>query len=170
MLQLSAFLPPREGKYTLLDFGCGAGHLLEFLNNNHIKHFNYSGIDLSAKFISLCRGKFPGVWFEQLDVMGEPERLPSFDLIVMNGVFTEKRELTFGEMWIYFQNLLEILVSKANIGVAFNLMSKQVDWEREDLFHVSMEDLASYLLRKFGRKFVFRNDYGLYEYTVYLYK
>ncbi len=88
----------------------------------------------------------------------------------MNGVFTEKRELTFGEMWIYFQNLLEILVSKANIGVAFNLMSKQVDWEREDLFHVSMEDLASYLLRKFGRKFVFRNDYGLYEYTVYLYK
>lgn len=170
MLQLSGFLPPKEGKYTLLDFGCGAGHLLQFIKDKNINDYEYSGLDLSSKFITLCREKFPGVWFEQLDVMREPDRLPDFDLIVMNGVFTEKRELTFDEMWEYFQKLLEVIVAKARIGVAFNVMSKQVDWERDDLFHVSMDDLASYLVRNFGRKFVFRSDYGLYEYTVYLYK
>ena len=48
-------------------------------------------------------------------------------------------------------------------------MSKQVDWERDDLFHLPLDLLADYLTRNLSRHFVIRNDYGLYEYTVYVY-
>ena len=49
-------------------------------------------------------------------------------------------------------------------------MSNVVDWRRDDLFHVSMDHLASRLFALAGRMVVFRNDYDLYEYTVYVYR
>lgn len=49
-------------------------------------------------------------------------------------------------------------------------MSKDVDWEREDLFHLSLDELSNFLTKEVSRNFIIRNDYGLYEYTTYLYK
>jgi hypothetical protein len=49
-------------------------------------------------------------------------------------------------------------------------MTKHVDWEREDLFHLPFDLLASFLKREVSRNFIVRNDYGLFEYTVYLFK
>jgi hypothetical protein len=88
----------------------------------------------------------------------------------MNGVFTEKRELSFDEMWDYFTQMIIKIYSLCNKGFAFNVMSKHVDWERDDLFHVPLDTLANFLCSKITRDFVIRNDYGLYEYTVYIYK
>ena len=35
------------------------------------------------------------------------ELLPEFDYIIMNGVFTEKRELTDEKMWDFFTKILK---------------------------------------------------------------
>ena len=88
----------------------------------------------------------------------------------MNGVFTEKRELSFEEMWLYFTELISLIYNKCNKGIAFNVMSKSVDWERDDLFHLSLDKLSGFLCKKITRNYIIRNDYGLYEYTVYLFK
>jgi hypothetical protein len=86
----------------------------------------------------------------------------------MNGVFTEKLDLSFDEMWNYFSKMLIRIFPSAQKGIAFNVMTKQVDWERDDLFHVPMDLLAAFLSKKISRHFIFRNDYGLYEYTCYV--
>ena len=88
----------------------------------------------------------------------------------MNGVFTEKRELSFDEMLGYFKLMLKTAFNKSSMGLAFNVMSKQVDWEREDLFHLPLDILADFLIKELSRSFIIRNDYGLYEYTTYVYK
>ena len=49
-------------------------------------------------------------------------------------------------------------------------MFKLVDWERDDLFHVSIDELGWFLKNNLSRNFVIRNDYKLYEYTTYVYK
>ena len=49
-------------------------------------------------------------------------------------------------------------------------MSTLVDWERADLFHVPFDTLARMLKAHASRDFVIRQDYGLYEYTVYVYR
>lgn len=155
---------------TLLDFGCGTAHLLDYITKNGFSNVLYSGLDISEKFVTVCKGKYPETSFYCGDVLNPNFKLPTFDYIVMNGVFTEKRDLTFEEMWDYFTQMITKVYSLCNKGVAFNVMSKQVDWEREDLFHVSLDKLASFLCLNVTRDFVFRNDYGLYEYTVYIYK
>jgi cyclopropane fatty-acyl-phospholipid synthase-like methyltransferase len=163
----------QKGPCTLLDFGCGTGLLFDWLEDNELSHaINYTGCDMSEKFINFCKQKFkddPENFF-QIDLLKTPEKLGKYDYIVANGVFTMKLELSQQEMWDHFTKVIPILYKHANKGVAFNLMSKQVDWERNDLFHVSLDQLALFLTKNLSRHFVIRNDYGLYEYTVHLYK
>ena len=81
----------------------------------------------------------------------------------MNGVFTEKLDLSYEDMWSFFVRMVEKAYSCCDKGVAFNLMSKDVDWERDDLFHVSLDQISSWLTGNLTRNFVIRYDYGLYE-------
>lgn len=153
---------------TLLDFGCGTGHLYEFILKNKLDNIQYFGLDISEKFIHVAREKFPEITFFCGDILDMEMNLPCFDYIVMNGVFTEKRDLSFEEMWTYFMMMIEQVYSLSKKGIAFNAMSKYVDWEREDLFHLPLDLMGSFLCEKISRDFIVRNDYGLYEYTVYI--
>lgn len=46
----------------------------------------YSGLDLSEKYLSLSHAKYPDTQYYLLDILNQPEGLPSFDYIVINGV------------------------------------------------------------------------------------
>lgn len=157
-------------KVGMLDFGCGASHLYEYILEHNINNIEYSGLDLSEKMISLSRSKFPSVSYYCLDILDYHVRLPDFDYIVMNGVFTEKRDLSFDEMLRYVTRVLSRVFNKARRGIAFNVMSSHVEWERDDLFHLPLDTLAAFLTEELTRDFIIRNDYGLFEYTTYAYR
>lgn len=161
-----------SSKISLLDFGCGASHLYEYILRHKLDDIRYSGLDLSEEFINLSQAKFPHIDYYCLDVLEDEDRadLPGFDYIVMNGVFTEKRDLSFDEMLQYFKDVVSRVFRKARIGIAFNVMSSHVDWERDDLFHLPLDTLAAFLVEELTRDFIIRNDYGLYEYTTYVYR
>ena len=169
-IMLDIIKPHENRDVSLLDFGCGASHLYEQILKKNMRDIIYTGLDLSEKFIQLSKGKFSANKYFCLDIFDQSSQLPSFDYVVMNGVFTEKRDLSFDEMLAYFKQLLKTVFVKTGIGLAFNVMSKQVDWEREDLFHLPLDILADFLIKELSRNFVIRNDYGLHEYTTYVYK
>jgi cyclopropane fatty-acyl-phospholipid synthase-like methyltransferase len=162
---------PAEGRpVTLLDFGCGASHLYEYIRRHGRDDIHYSGLDVSARFLELSRHKFPGITYYDVDVLEDYHGLPDFDYIVMNGVLSLKTALTQDEMTAYLESLVARVWERARHGIAFNVMSKYVDWERDDLFHVPMETLTRFLTARISRHFVVRHDYGLYEYTAYVYR
>lgn len=169
-VMLEVIKPERSGIIKLLDFGCGASHLYEHIRKREFNYIHYSGLDLSQKFLDLSRKKFPSIDYYHVDILDDQVHLPDFDYILLNGVFNSKCTLRFEEMLAYFQNVIGRVFNKARVGIAFNVMSKQVDWEREDLFHLPMDTLASFLTNNISRHFVIRHDYGLYEYTAYVYK
>lgn len=155
---------------SLLDFGCGAAHLLAHIRDAGLGHIDYRGVDISPKFVALCREKFPGISFDICDILAGPVTIAPADYVVMNGVFTEKRDLTQDEMERYLADMLAAVWPLARKGLAFNVMSKHVDWERDELFHVPFDTVARLALGRLTRHFSFRQDYGLYDYTVYLYR
>lgn len=157
-------------KVSLLDFGCGTAALLDYLHEIKNYSIEYSGLEISKKFAEVAKSKYPDVTVLNVDILANPEVLSEFDYIILNGVFTEKRSLSYDEMFAYFSELIKTIFSKARIGIAFNVMSKNVDWERDDLFHVSKDELEKFLSKELSRNIVFRADYKLFEYTVYLYK
>lgn len=170
MLQLMDWDIRHQGSSRLLDFGCGTAHLLAFIQENNISIDEYIGLDYSQIFVDRCLEKFQNRTFICADVLQKDFIWPEFDYAVMNGVFTEKRELSQSEMWDYFKDVIANAFHHAKRGIAFNTMSKNVDWERDDLFHVSMDELTSWLSKTLSRNIVIRQDYGLYEFTTYLYK
>ncbi len=120
----------RDRRVSLLDFGCGAGHLYEHLLRQDREDIEYLGVDASAKFVALSQRKFPSVPFQCIDALADGAALPRVDYAVMNGVLTEKRGLSYAEMCEYMEALLPRVFSCAREGMAFNVMSKHVDWER----------------------------------------
>jgi hypothetical protein len=168
MLELIRPWPPED--VSLLDFGCGLSHFYEYLLDQGITGIGYSGADISEKFIRYSRHKYPNNTYFCMDLLDSDTDLPSFDYIILNGVFTEKVTLSFKEMFDYFQRLITHVFRHARVGIAFNVMSKLVEWERDDLFHLPLDDLTQFLAQSLSRSFIIRNDYGLYEYTVYLYR
>ena len=75
---------------TLLDFGCGTAMLNEYITRQQIGNIIYSGLDISPEPVNISKKKFPDNDFYCVDILDEPDALPDFDYVIMNGVFTEK--------------------------------------------------------------------------------
>ncbi|MEO6872394.1 MAG: class I SAM-dependent methyltransferase [Chthoniobacterales bacterium] len=165
-------VPPKNGQshYTLLDVGCGTGRLLDLIEASNRGDISYRGVDLSPVLVEAARKKHP-----QSDILcGDPFDLSELwearpDYIVFGGIFTCRLQMSETDFTAYMLRLLRLAFRGCRRGVAFNVMSQHVDWQRDDLFHVPFDRMADLLQAHFSRHYLFRADYGLYEYTVYLY-
>lgn len=158
-------------KGSILDLGCGPGLLLDHLESTgRLGGFDYSGIDLSEPMLEAARQRWPGHSFTRQDILEQPLTEDQADYVLMNGLLTERRGIGEDRMRSYALDLLEAAFRGARRGIAFNVMSKLVDWERDDLFHWGFDDMAQAVSTRLSRRLVIRADYGLYEYTVYVYR
>lgn len=157
---------------VLCDLGCGTGELLAHLHRRGLRDIEYVGVDRSRLALEQARGKFPGVRFLELDVNDAAAGLDALacDYLVANGLFTVKWELRQAQMRAFVEGTIARVWPQVRRGIAFNVMSPVVDWERDDLYHAPMDELARFLHGLAGRRVRFRADYGLYEYTAYAWK
>ncbi len=155
----------------VLDLGCGVGLLIDFLESkNLLSSIEYKGMDISEKMINQAKQLYPNSYFEVRDILINKLPVNSFDYIIMNGLFTEKRELTQNQMMDFFEKMIKEVYKAARKGISFNVMSSHVDWKRDDLFHLELDNLVSFLVKSCSRRIKINMDYGLYEYTVYVMK
>ena len=171
MLDVLAAAPPGQ-RVLLCDLACGTGGLLARLRERGLDHVDYRGVDRSAEAIRLARAKFPDADFRVLDLLAADADLSALDCdyLVANGLFTVRGPLDDAQMQAFLGRVLALAWPRVRRGLAFNLMSTAVDWRREDLFHVSMDEVARLLHGLAGRRVRMRADYGLYEYTSYAWR
>ena len=162
-------------KIKILDFGCGCCHLYQYIKNNipNYKDFiEYNGLDISLKFCQFSKQKFPDINIFNLDVINDESKftsLPQFDYIILNGVFTEKRNLSFNQMENFLHTILNKIKTKANKGIVFNLMTPFVDWKDDKLFYYSYDKMGTFLKQNISKNFIFDQSYNLWEYSIYIY-
>ncbi len=94
----------------------------------------------------------------------------NYDFIIMNGIFTVKIDLNYNSMKEFYETFIKNIWPQVNHGIAFNVMSSHVDYERDDLFQLPHDALAAFITKNLSRNYIIRNDYGLYEYTAYVFK
>ena len=154
---------------AILDFGAGCGGLLDYIQHNSI-NIKYSALDISSEFCSLIQKKHPNISVYQIDIIKDGTfKLPIFDYIICNGVFTEKRSLTDDEMWNFMTSIITKMFKHCKKGIAFNVMANIVDYREPHLFYLSLDKLTLFLKQELSRKYVINQSYGMWEYTVYLY-
>uniref|UniRef100_A0A6C0M1G4 Methyltransferase type 12 domain-containing protein n=1 Tax=viral metagenome TaxID=1070528 RepID=A0A6C0M1G4_9ZZZZ len=153
---------------SILDFGAGCGGMYDFIKSNNY-NLNYTALDISQKFCNTIKKKFNDIDVLNIDILKQ-EINSNYDFIILNGVFTEKRDLNDTEMWDFFTNILKKLWKNTNIGISFNVMTPIVDWKDDKLFYLSYDILGKFLKENLSRNYIFNQSYGLWEYTVYVFK
>lgn len=161
----------RAGSVCLADVGCGVGLMVDYLTDTgQRERFNYRGIDISEKMIEAASRRHPNEFFEARDLLKNPIQEQIADYVLMNGVLTEKLTLSHQRMADFAKHIIYSTYGLCRKGLAFNVMSSHVDWYRDDLFHWPLDECVSYLVKNISRHVTVRMDYGLYEYTVYVYR
>ncbi len=152
---------------SILDFGCGAGHLGTYLNSKNIQ-FRYTGVDIVDDFFDIASAKNPGSRFGVIEDF-EHEK---FDYIFISGVFNNKRK----DNRKFYQESLKKLFGMCTKGVAFNMMSTYVDYKDPNLFYESPERVIRFIKQEVTPFVCLRHDYEVkqgvvpFEFAVYAYK
>jgi hypothetical protein len=97
----------------------------------------YELIAVPETMLGHARSRWPAQRFELRDVRDHPFPDYAFDYIIACGTFTVRFENSYDAQVHLVEGTLEALWPSSRFGIGFNVMSKHVDWERDDLFHLA---------------------------------
>jgi SAM-dependent methyltransferase len=159
-----------EGK-TILDVACGLGHFYDFLKENNATPKHYKGVDITPGMIELAKKHRPEVEFALLDLLAEPAPSePLFDYVICCGLF-HLRANNSDETWSEFcQAMIKRMYAYARHGLAFNMMTDQVDFRVDRLYYADPTYYFNFCRHQLSRHVSLRHDYPLYEFTIYVYR
>jgi SAM-dependent methyltransferase len=153
---------------TVLDFGCGVGHFLEFLTSRHQSIEKYTGLEIVPEMLTFARNKFPNANFFP------PTELKSlsYDYGFVSGTFNDKMKNNRR----FWQNTIVELFLKSKRGIAFNMMSTYVDFQNKNLFYENPEYVFKFVKNNLTPYVTLRHDYETkkhtipFEFVIYAYK
>ena len=161
--QLARVLP-ETGHFSVLDYGCGYGALIDFLEALELD-FDYRGYDVSADMIEQARRAHGGanrVFFS------EEAELDSADYALASGIFNVKLDTPVSEWEGYVAHTLESLNRLGHSGFAFNMLTSYSDADRmrTDLYYGDPRSYFDLCKRQYSKQVALLHDYGLYEFTM----
>ena len=101
---------------------------------------DYAGLDPQSRGHRHLPSEITDRPFFAVDYLAD-DSVPEFDYTIMNGMFTVRHSLDRETMWAFLSRMVGKAFRRSRVGVAFNVMSKHVDWEKDSLFHVPESEL-----------------------------
>jgi SAM-dependent methyltransferase len=157
---------PRAG-FSVLDFGCGLGHLKSYLDARH-RDFRYHGVDVVPEFIAECSRTFPGSSFTRINSHAEVGG--SYDYVVMSGAFNllylPEAERHQGLVFEILEHLFQFTQS----ALSCDFMTDKVDFRQPGAFHMSEPALVGFIRDRLSPRYVLDHSYMPYEFAARVFK
>lgn len=162
--QLLRVVPGSTAAYSVLDYGCGYGALVDTLVARGAP-FRYLGYDVSEEMVTRARARHDRAdctFDTDLDALGVA------DFAVASGVLNVKLDVPTAEWREHVALCLGDLDRVSTRGFSFNALTTYSDADRmiEQLFYADPCETFDYCKRKFSRNVALLHDYGLYEFTI----
>lgn len=162
LLKLCDFTKP----FSLTDFGCGYGALLEFLALRHADcPVTYRGIDLSPSMVAAAQRR----WSSRPDVtFAVGSRCPQMaDYVLASGIFNVRLGQPVPEWKRYVETILADMQRKSRIGFAANFMLPHDKGRTEQaLYRTRPQPWIGFCRKQLGCEVELLTDYGLREFTL----
>lgn len=150
---------------SILDVGCGLGDLANYLEASKVCFKEYIGIDVSDNMLMMAKQnvlpKLPVVFFN-LNILKDTISTEC-DFAIMSGLLNLKQSNSSP------LELLDVFLSKIRAvvkqGLAFNLLTDQVDYIQPHHAHFNPKEVLS-VTEKYFKQVIIHENYGLYEFTV----
>lgn len=156
---------------TVLDVGCGLGHLYPFLKSRgHTGQ--YHGVDIVPEFVDYANAAMAGDPSAKASLIAPQDPLPPCDHALLSGVFNNRMD----DNWGFMTSTLRRMWAAAKHGIAFNAMTNHVDYLDDDLFYVDPMKVFAFCKSELGGHPSLRHDYAVrpdgfpFEFAVYVRK
>jgi SAM-dependent methyltransferase len=164
--QLAKVIDPGQ-PFSLIDYGCGYGAFLAFLEAKPWK-FRYHGYDMLEKMIKAARQAHAHASIANFTI-SEADLVAS-DYVVAGAIFNNKFEAPVEQWREHTLYILEKLNKLCTRGLAFNMLSRYSDVDRmslrPDLYYADPLFYFDYCKRTFSRDVALLHDYGLFDFTI----
>jgi len=157
----------KKNDFSLLDYGCGYGEFLNFLDKNNYKNISYTGFDLSDEMITVAQSKFTNNYFTNKI----PQNL-IYDYVILSGTLHIKLENSEDKWKQHIIKTLNSLNQISKKGFAFNLLTSYSNREymKNHLYYASPEEIFKYCKLNFSNNVLLDHSYDLYEFTIFVKK
>jgi SAM-dependent methyltransferase len=154
-----------ERPFSLNDFGCGYGALLEFLAMRHGEAaVTYRGIDISSAMIAAARQRWAKHKDATFAVGSRCGRVADYSLA--SGIFNVRLGHPIAEWEAYLESILEDLHASSRLGFAVNFMLPHDARPTEDGLYRSEPRRWIEFCEKLGGSVELLGKYGLREFTL----
>jgi SAM-dependent methyltransferase len=153
----------------ILDFGCGTGQLLSFLQRSIDFEGQYVGYDISPEAIAVAQSTHPAGRFEVRNVLDQAAE-ERFDYVVVNGVFNN----LISDNRAFFEAISRRLMQQADVGYAFNMLSRFVDYFDDGLYYEDPLHAFRFCKEQLSPLVTLRHDYAVrpgtlpFEFAIYV--
>lgn len=167
-LRFDALLAPLnvEGA-RILDFGCGLGHLCDYLAARNVS-CDYLGVDIVPEFIASNLTAHPGRRFEVIndvsDITGK------FDIVIASGVFNLRYLDDVAANTAYVTQRIFELFGLCETALSLDFMTDMVDYIQSGAVHFSPAEMLDFALKNLGRRVSLNHSYMPYEYSITILK
>lgn len=151
--------------FSLLDYGCGYGALIDHLAAQG-RQFSYCGFDIAAAMIAEAQSRH-GHRANCRFACDESQLAPA-EYVVASGVLNVRLDVE-AEPW--HRHALEVVDRIAALGTrgfAFNVLTSYSDSDRmrNDLYYADPCFWFDHCKRRYSRNVALLHDYDLYEFTM----
>jgi SAM-dependent methyltransferase len=163
--QLLALVEPADEPFSVIDYGCGYGALVDALQAR-TGSFEYQGYDVSRAMVDEASQRY--IHHDQTSFTADRHAVRRANFTVASGIFNVKLAAPIDEWARYVVRTIEDMIGLSTKGIAFNALTAHADEvrKRPDLFYADPAQLLDHCLRRYSRDVAVRHDYGLYEFTV----
>ena len=163
--QLSSIIDHTRQSFSLVDFGCGYGALLDYLNNNDAL-ISYTGIDICETMISSALKRYKYDKRAKFINSIKPQTISNY--AIASGIFNVKLSCS-DEVWFeHVISTLDAMNRASKDAFSFNCLTTYSDKEcmREDLYYADPARLFEWCKSQYSRNVALLHDYDLYEFTI----
>jgi len=152
-----------KNNFSLLDFGCGYGSLLEYLKSNNI-NCNYTGFDISTEMIINAKVKYSA----KNIVFKTTLENEKFDYTIANGIFNVKLDALNDDWEKYILDTICKINQVSIKGFSFNILTSYSDKDfiKDYLYYANPFFYFDYCKMNFSKNVALLHDYDLYEFTI----
>ena len=157
----------QQSSFSVLDYGCGYGAFIDYLNESGYAEYKYFGFDISEEMINAARMNYE-VSRENFSTSLLDFKESRFDYVIANGIFNVKLD-TLDEDWKeYILEAITELNKLSDKGFSFNVLTSFSDKEymKDYLHYANPMELFEYCKRNFSKQVALLHDYPLYEFSI----
>jgi SAM-dependent methyltransferase len=152
---------------SFLDVGCGFGDLNKAIQF-HTDDYAYHGVDIVDEYLTEAAKRYatPRVTFQKAEFLASKLE-PQFDIGIASGTFNFR--MAGIDQYDYLRETLTKMLAVCREGVAVDMLSDQVNFQRESSFYYSPSKVME-IAFSLTKNVALRHDFQPFEFAVALYK